>query len=144
MLRAFAGLVVMCGVAYAKPTVAVLGLEPDSDIARAITDGARNAARGDNSPYELAPSSNVTLGEAKAQHHCDSEADACMAEIGRDLGVDVVVYGRVVIVGEKHEVKLRLLLVGPKRTTALVADMQDSTDWGAVGAKDYRLLTRPR
>ena len=107
--------------AVAKPRVAVLGLEvtgtidqASTTVARELTEGLRSRARGGNGPYQLAPNSDRELIDEKLIKSCDSEAAGCMAAIGRDLGADVLIYGKVEKVRGGYRAILHVLDVSSK------------------------------
>jgi len=113
------------GSAWAKPKIAILGLEAapgtggtvdpaTTQVARAITKELRQRARAVASPYTIAPNSNKELTDEKLLMSCDSEAASCMAVIGAGLAADVVMYGRVEKKGEVYRVSLKRLDVQAK------------------------------
>ncbi len=96
-----------------RPRVAVLGLEVTSavdvrttELAHDLTEGIRTRARIGSGPYAYAPSSERELIDEKLIKQCDNEAPACMAEIGKELDADVIVYGKL----EKEDKVVRLSL----------------------------------
>ena len=96
-----------------RPRVAVLGLEVTSavdvrttELAHDLTEGMRNRARLGAGPYAYAPSSERELIDEKLIKQCDNEAPTCMAEIGKELDADVIVYGKL----EKEDKIVRLSL----------------------------------
>jgi hypothetical protein len=111
MSRAFrltsSALVLVCalaGVAAAKPSIAVLGLEvidksgtPSNDdvtFAKNLTEGLRARAKI-GGPYTLAPTGDKELIDLKLLKGCDDEKPSCMASIGSDLAADFLIYGSV-------------------------------------------------
>jgi hypothetical protein len=111
MSRAFrlssAALVVVCalaGVAAAKPSIAILGLEvidksgtPSNDdvqFAKNLTEGLRARAKI-GGPYTLAPTGDKELIDLKLLKGCDDEKPSCMSSIGGDLNADFLIYGSV-------------------------------------------------
>src|SRR5689334_15444870 len=79
-------------VAWAKPKVAVLGLEvsnpgggavdpKDAESAKKLTDELRR----NTGKYDLAPNSNRELQDEKVMGGCDREQPPCMAQIGDGL-----------------------------------------------------------
>ena len=111
MSRAFrltsSALVLVCvlaGVAAAKPSIAVLGLEvidkagtPSNDdvtFAKNLTEGLRARAKI-GGPYTLAPTGDKELIDLKLLKGCDDEKPTCMASIGSDLAADFLIYGSV-------------------------------------------------
>ena len=109
-----------------KPSVAVLGLEviddgtgidpQTTDLAKMLTQALREGTRQDVSPYRLAPNSEKELLEVKLLSGCANEARACMAQIGRDLGANWLIYGKIEKRETGYQVTLKLLKVD---TTAM-------------------------
>ncbi|MBL9016272.1 MAG: hypothetical protein JNL83_18940 [Myxococcales bacterium] len=128
MQRALALLVIplvlwLCaGSAAAKPKVAVLGLEvtgtidqQSTGVAHDVTEGLRQKARsGGGNPYQLASSSDRELIDEKVLKNCDSEGPLCMSDIGRDIGADVLIYGKLEKTGDGYRAKLHVLDVRKK------------------------------
>jgi hypothetical protein len=112
--------------AQSKTSVAVLGLEvidngtgvdPQStELAKTLTQALREGTRQDVSPYRLAPNSDKELLEVKLLSGCANEARNCMAQIGRDLGADWLIYGKIEKRDTGYQVTLKLLKVD---TTAM-------------------------
>jgi hypothetical protein len=113
-------------LAQNKPSVAVLGLEviddgtgidpQTTDLAKLLTQALRDRTRLQNSPYRLAPNSDKELLELKLLSGCANEARNCMAQIGRDLGADWLIYGKIEKRDTGYQVTLKLLKV---ETTAM-------------------------
>jgi hypothetical protein len=112
--------------AQSKPSVAVLGIEviddgtgidpQTTDLAKMLTQALREGTRQDVSPYRLAPNSDKELLEVKLLSGCANEARNCMAQIGRDLGADWLIYGKIEKRDTGYQVTLKLLKVD---TTAM-------------------------
>ena len=110
------------GSAAAKPKVAVLGLEvtgtidqQSTGVAHDVTEGLRQKARsGGGNPYQLASSSDRELIDEKVLKNCDSEGPLCMSDIGRDIGADVLIYGKLEKTGDGYRAKLHVLDVRKK------------------------------
>src|SRR5262245_63661808 len=90
--------------AQAKPKIAILGLEVIDDgsmtanttlRAKQVTDRIREQAQRRSGRFQLAPNSNKNLLEMKLLSNCSDEAHSCMAEIGRELQADKLVYGKI-------------------------------------------------
>ncbi len=110
--------------ALAKPKVAVLGLEVTgavdqaaTTVARDLTEGLRARAKAGDGPYSLAPNSERELIDEKLIKMCDDEAAACMTEIGRDIGADVLVYGSLARAGATYTISLHVLDVRKQDVT---------------------------
>jgi hypothetical protein len=80
-------------VAHADPNVAVLGIEPvdvPEQLSQAVTDALRQRAAA-------TPGIRVVQGkdlvEMKMIFGCDGEQATCMAQAGRSLGADKLLYG---------------------------------------------------
>lgn len=98
---------VLClgGVANAKPSIAVLGLEvvdqsgtptpTDTQVARELTDGLRSRAKTPSGPYSFAIGSEKELIDEKLLKNCDSETISCMVSIASDLGADILLFGKI-------------------------------------------------
>jgi PEGA domain len=113
------------GSAWAKPKIAILGLEaapgpsgavdPETtQVARDITKELRQRAQSGASPYTVAPNSSKELTDEKLLMSCDNEAMSCMTVIGAGLAADVLLYGRVERKGDVYRVSLKLLDVKAK------------------------------
>lgn len=110
--------------AFAKPKVAVLGLEvtgaidqTSTTVAHDLTEGLRSRAKAGNGPYLLAPNSDRELIDEKLIKMCDNEAPACMSEIGKDIGADILIYGKVEKEGAGYRATLHVLDVKKKAPT---------------------------
>ncbi len=139
MRRIFAAACVILGVcfggsAWAKPKIAILGLEaaPGSSgavdpattqIARSVTRELRQRAQAVASPYAVAANSSKELTDEKLLMSCDSEAPSCMAVIGAGLAADVLLYGRVEKKGELYKISLKRLEVKDKTIVAAGEDL---------------------
>ncbi len=124
-----------------KPSVAVLGLEVIDDgtgvdpqtteLAKTLTQALREGTRQDVSPYRLAPNGDKELLEVKLLSGCATEARNCMAQIGRDLGADWLVYGKVEKRDTGYQVTLKLLKVDTtamERVTTEVIPFSDNNE----------------
>ncbi len=134
--------------ALAKPKVAVLGLEVTgavdqaaTTVARDLTEGLRARARAGGGRYGFAPNSERELIDEKLIKMCDDEAAACMTEIGRDIGADVLVFGSLARVGATYTVSLHVLDVTKKDViedlTISVAATATPTDLRAAATMAY-------
>lgn len=161
MKRALVLLVTLIGLAvarpaFAKPSIAILGLEvieesetPDAKaaaFAEGLTEALRSRARAGTGPYTLAAGSDKNLIEMKLLSGCDSEASSCMAAIGAELVADRLLFGRIQKVGANYQISLRLLNVDTKaveRTTTDVAPIADASSAAltALGKKLYAKVT---
>lgn len=114
-------LVATSALAQSKPAVAVLGLEvidegtgidpQTTQMAKTLTQALRDRTRLQNSPYRLAPNSEKGLLELKLLSGCADEARNCMAAIGRDLGAQWLIFGKIEKRDTGYQVTLKLLNV---------------------------------
>ncbi len=96
-----------------RPTIAVLGIEAadrDAAVARELTAALRAEAASPRSRYALAPHRERELAEMKDLANCANESASCMADIGADLEVDFMIYGRL----DHGTVKLELMDVAKR------------------------------
>ncbi len=132
MTRAFRltciALLLVCtaaGIAAAKPSIAVLGLEvvdksgvstnDDINFAKALTEGLRGRAKI-GGPYSLASGADKELIDLKLLKGCDDDRNmTCMASIGSDLNADFLMYGSVTKKGSNYEITVSLLDVHSKK-----------------------------
>jgi hypothetical protein len=129
-------------VAHAKPKVAVLGLEVVEDgaidaktttAAKQITSKLRGEASKSESKLELADDSNKDLLELKLLSDCSDEGRRCMAEIGKELKAEFLLYGRIEKRKNGYQVSLKLLETGTAqmaKTTSDIVPFADATDQG--------------
>jgi len=114
------------GSAWAKPKIAVLGLEvapgPGGSIdpgavliAKEVTRELRQRVQAPTSPYAMAPNSSKELLDEKLLMSCDSEAPDCMVLIGAGLASDALLYGRVEKRSDGFRIALKLLDVKRKQ-----------------------------
>jgi hypothetical protein len=121
------------GSAFAKPSIAVLGLEvvdqngtptpADTQAAKELSDGLRARAKAGTGPYTLAPGSDKELIDQKLLNNCDNEASACMSAIGNQLGSDILMYGHFEKQGKQYQVTIKVLDVGRKAVLKSSSDM---------------------
>ena len=120
-------LAVLGSVAWAKPKVAILGLEAlnsgvvdpkDAANAAKLTEELRAIPRGGIGKYDFAPNSNRELQDEKLMGNCDTEKPACMAPIGGGVGADFLIFGSIVKGTEKgkegYKAVLKILNVKTK------------------------------
>jgi hypothetical protein len=138
-------------VAWAKPKIAILGLEAsnsgvvdpkDAANAARLTEELRTIPRGGVGKFDFAPNSNRELQDEKLMGNCDTEKPACMAPIGGGLGADYLIYGSIVKGTEKGKdgYKARLSLLNVK--TKIVEEQSDTfvpmgTFSGGSGPKEW-------
>ncbi len=112
------------GIAAAKPSIAILGLEvldksgtpsnDDVNFAKTLTEDLRSRAKV-GGPYTLANGGDKELIDLKLLKGCDGEAINCMASIGGDLGADFLMYGSVTKRGSNYDVVIQILDVHAKK-----------------------------
>src|SRR4051812_46752743 len=112
-------------MAFARPSVAVLGLEvsdpsgtptaQDTHVAKELTDGLRGRAKAGTSQYQLAPGSDKELIDEKLLNNCDTEAKECMSAIGNQLGADILMYGKISKDAKGYTVVIKVLDVAKKQ-----------------------------
>lgn len=138
-----------------KPTVAILGLEvvdpsgnidqTSTQVAKDLTEGLRNRAKAGAGPYQLVAGGDKELIDEKLIHNCDNEAIPCMADIGRNLGAEYLVYGRIEKRGAGYVVTINLLNVTKKKfekaKTPLMITQSDAASLAASARKAYNDLT---
>lgn len=140
-----------------KPTVAILGLEvvdtsgavdPEAvKVAKELTDGLRARAKVGSGPYALAPGSDKELIDEKLIKNCDTEALPCMSQIGKDLGANYLMYGRLEKKGDGYQVQINLLNIDKKKfeksKTPLTIPFaqKDSASLAASAKRVYNDLT---
>ena len=122
--------------AQGKKKIAILGLEVldagagidarTTQLANQITEALRARAQESSSPYGLAPHSNKDLLEMKLLSGCNDEADQCMAGIGRELGADILMFGKIQRLTEGYQVTLTVLDVATAAKKAKTAKLENS------------------
>ncbi len=141
-------------VAFAnKPTVAILGLEvvdpsgidaQTTSVARDLTEGLRARAKAGTGPYQLAIGSDKELIDEKLIHNCD-ESIGCMSEIGKNLGANFLIYGRLEKKAEGYTVTINLLNVDKKKMekakSPLTITQKEPAAIAAAAKKAYNDLT---
>ena len=73
--------------------------------------------------------------DEKLLHDCTNEAPACMAAIGNDLGVDVVMYGSIASQRNGYFVTLKLLDVAHKQVVRSMTELIPADGVGGAGAR---------
>jgi hypothetical protein len=107
VLAVIVGLAVVAALAPSRPAhaqtrqkLAVLGIEPDdaatAKVAGWITDGLRARASKATNRFDLPASGKRDLAELKLTSDCLDEKVDCMAQIGKQLAVDHVIFGKLV------------------------------------------------
>ena len=141
-----------------KPTVAVLGLEvidpsggsidqASTTVAHDLTEELRKRAKLPTGPYQLQSGADKELIDEKLIKNCDNEALPCMSDIGKGLGADFLVYGRVEKRPDGYTVTINLLNVAKKkferaRSPFMIKSTEkDAQSIAAAAKKIYNDLT---
>jgi hypothetical protein len=127
VLAALVGLVLASSSAVAAPdvSVAVLGLEPvdvPEPLAQQLTDALRQRA---SSTGGVRMVQGKDLIEVKMVFNCDGELPACMAQAGKTLGADKLLYGTAKKGSSKNTVTVALKLLDVK--TAVIEKFVNDT-----------------
>jgi hypothetical protein len=141
-------LVVWGGRAWAgsKPPIAILGLEvydngsgidPETTkAAKDVTAALRERARVPSGPYALVLGGEKELIDEKLLNNCDSEAPACMATIGSELGAELLMYGKIEKVAQNgqnnYKVSIKLLNVLRKQLASSTVENIPAVDASGV------------
>src|SRR5665647_650120 len=136
-----------------KPKVAILGLEvvdpsgidaQSTSVARDITEGLRGRAKAGAGPYTLAIGSDKELIDEKLINNCDESVN-CMADIGKNLGANFLIYGRLEKKPEGYVVTINLLNVDKRKMekakSPLTITQKDPASIAAASRKAYNDLT---
>lgn len=114
----FAALTASAQVGHARPKLVVLGLEVTgesatdqkaTEAAKALTRELRREAGRSGGPFELAANGNKDLLEMRLLSDCSDDSRRCMAEIGKQLRADRLIYGKLERTRRGYSVSLRLL-----------------------------------
>jgi len=134
-------------VAMPQRKIAILGIEAlhhvDAQIATELTRALRERAKAGIGPYELGPGRDAELIDEKILNNCENEAPACMAAIGYDLGVDVLMFGKIELASGGYGVTLKLLDVKKKKVvrsltrTIAFPDRSEDAETRLRNALDY-------
>ncbi|HEX6837635.1 MAG TPA: PEGA domain-containing protein, partial [Polyangia bacterium] len=126
MLAALGVLLLAPGISRAADvSVAVLGLEPveiPEPLAQQLTDALRQRA---SSTSGVRTVQGKDLIEVKMVFGCDGELPACMAQAGKTLGADKLLYGTIKKGAAKNTVTVALKLLDVK--TAVVEKFVNDT-----------------
>jgi hypothetical protein len=124
-------LVATAGIAAAeKPSIAILGLDvqarrpsPESvAMAKQLTSALRARAGAAGSPYTLADVDHA-LADVRVVEGCERETPKCLGNVGADLNVDMLMWGKIVPAKDGgHQVSLWLLDVPPRRIVRSLTD----------------------
>ncbi len=123
--------------AHAKPKIAILGLEVidnggvDQKTTKAAQDFAqelRSEAVQSAGKYSLAPNSAQDLLELKLLSGCSDEGRTCMAAIGKDLGADRLLYGKLERRKKGYQISLKLLNTTTRQMEKTTTELIPSAD----------------
>jgi hypothetical protein len=118
--------------------VAILGLESinakgdDAVIVQVMNTSMRAVAKVEG-PYGLAPHADKELIDEKLLANCASEAPACMASIGANLGADFLVYGHIEREKVGFDITLKLLDVAKKQNVRVASFLMPIAEAEAEG-----------
>ena len=127
--------------------VAVLGLELTSlnaDAAKTASAAgeATTALRktvAETPGYTIAPNSNQDLAEAKLLSGCTDEAPACMANIGTELGADLLLYGHFSKASSGYQIEVIFFDIAKRKVIKTAAETVPTND---ASAKRYSPHTK--
>lgn len=139
----------------AKPSIAVLGLEvvdpsgtptpADTAVAEGLTRALRTRAQAVTGTYTYVPRSEKELIDEKVLNNCSNEAIGCMSTIAKQVGADVLIYGRIEHEHDDYKVTVTLLdAVANKRSQPVVAHLPlnpNERDLDVEARKIYSRLT---
>jgi hypothetical protein len=128
--------------AVAQPTVAVLGLSSetqDEDLARSLTDKVRAKVAG-SAKWTLS-STSASLDQVMMVHDCESVDDACLAKVAGGLGVEQLVYGKVMRGAGSAAPRAEVNLYAPSGSRTASADITDTDALDPVAASLVQQLS---
>ncbi|MEO8702918.1 MAG: hypothetical protein ABI867_22930 [Kofleriaceae bacterium] len=148
------------GRAEAKEKIAILGLEVVSQgsagidqestkVAAELTVGLRVRPKSGQGPFQWTPGSEKELIDEKLMNGCDNEEKTCMAAIGKKLGAELLMYGKIErkSQGNKsgYQISLRLLKIANQALTTwtdfIPLDESKDTKLQDWARKGYKKLT---
>lgn len=148
VLAAFtASLTAHAQVGHARPKLVVLGLEVTgesatdqkaTDAAKALTRELRREAARSGGPFELAANGNKDLIEMRLLSSCSDDSRRCMAEMGKQLRADRLLYGKLERTKRGYAVSLRLLHVANSETIGQESEVIPFADVSASGGLQRR------
>src|SRR5690606_33903512 len=109
--------------------------EQVTSAAQVLTRALRQEVKRQDGEYALASNADKGLLEVKLLGDCSDEARDCMSAIGRDLGADALIYGKLERRDDGYRVSLSLLDTGTeemKKTTSAVIPKGDLEGAGAA------------
>ncbi len=138
-----------------KPTIAILGLEvvdasgnidqASIQVAKELTDSLRARAKTASGSYRLIAGGDKELIDEKLINNCENEAVGCMSAIGKNLGAQFLLYGRVEKKSDGYVVTVNLLNVERKKfekaKTPVTIHKRDSASLAAAARSAYNDLT---
>ncbi|HEU0034230.1 MAG TPA: carboxypeptidase-like regulatory domain-containing protein [Kofleriaceae bacterium] len=144
-----------------KERIAILGLEvvsggsagidaESTKIATELTLGLRTRPKSGLGPYDLARNSEKELIDEKLISGCNNEEPSCMAQIGRGLSTDYLLYGRIEKKSQGsqagYQISLKLLKVSNLAVSGWtdfipLADAANTTKLQDWARKGYKKLT---
>jgi hypothetical protein len=145
--------------AQKKPTIAILGLEVGgggvdqeaTKVAQELTVALRVPPKTGKVKYALASNSDTHLTDQKLMNDCQTEEKSCMAAIGKGLGAEYLMWGRVERKSQGrqagYQVSLKLLDISnptgntPSRTDFIPLDEATTVKLGDWGRRLYKQMT---
>lgn len=143
----FASVTAHAQVGHARPKLVVLGLEVTgesatdqkaTEAAKALTRELRREAARSGGPFELAANGNKDLLEMRLLSSCSDESRRCMAEMGKQLRADRLLYGKLERTKRGYSVSLRLLHVANSETIGQQSEVIPFADVTASGGLQRR------
>jgi hypothetical protein len=128
--------------AEAKYRIAVLGVEPDdagataektANLARWATDALRARAQQARAKFDIGANTDKNVGDLKLVSDCLDEKLDCMVQIGQDLGVERMVYGKLSKTKTGWVLSLKYLNVAAKKMEGqeeLIVSAADASEEG--------------
>lgn len=138
LFAALLAMVAQSESANAKPKIAVLGLEVidngavdkrATQAAQSLANELRGEASRSDGKYSLAPNSAKDLLELKLLSDCSDEGRSCMAAIGKDLGADRLLYGKIQSHRKGYQVTLKLLNTNTREMERTTSELIPSEDF---------------
>ena len=143
----FATLTAAAQAGHARPKLVVLGLEVTgesatdqkaTEAAKALTRELRREAARSGGPFDLAQNGNRDLLEMRLLSDCSDDSRRCMAEIGKQLRADRLLYGKLERTRRGYSVSLRLLDTDKNEMLGQQAEVIPFADVTASGGLQRR------
>jgi len=140
----------------AKTKLAILGLEVTAasggkieedvgKVAKDLTAALRKRVDTGATSYVLVKDGEKELVDEKLMNSCETEKPECMAQIGGQLGADVIIYGKIEKQPKGYQVTLKLLRVNGKSMEswgeAISTRETGAADLARIAKKAFSTLT---